>query len=181
MRIIVGSLSVLIVSVAALAGASWAESQGGKVIVETTAGQSPTGFEFSATLEGKRVKAGDPLNIKFSVKNAAKTTLILFETNPETDHLLEVRDANGNLAPLTEYGKQILSTAEENRRVIVRLKAGEIIENTVQVNKIVKINTPGTYYVTATRRVPAAPTDLDRLVSISSNTVQVVITPKEEL
>jgi hypothetical protein len=179
MRIIISSAwVVVIVSMAVLAGVNRMTLHKGEVISEMAVSNNSTGFQFSAVLEQKQVEIDQPVNLKFSIKNVAKESRFILESNPETDYRLEVKDERGNSMPLTEYGKQILSTAEEVRLVIVKMKPGEEIEDTIQVNRIVKMIAPGTYYITAKRRVPKTPHNRDRLVYISSNTVMVVITPK---
>ena len=92
-----------------------------------------------------------------------------------SDYLLDVTDATGRPVALTEYGRQVLSRAEEVRLVTFTLQPGEKRLSVVWVNKLFAVRSPGTYYITAKRRVPGTPTDLRKLINISSNKLRVVI------
>ncbi len=136
------------------------------------------GLQLSLALEKKEVLVDEPLLVKFSTKNVARKPLFVLESNPDTDYRFDVRDDKGNVVPLTEYGKKILSTAEEVRMVLVKLRPGEETHSEVRAERIVQLNVAGTYYITAKRRVPQASNNLTKLVEISSNTVRVVIAPR---
>jgi hypothetical protein len=136
------------------------------------------GLQLSLAVDRDEVPIGEPLVVRFSTKNVAKRPLFLLESNPDTDYRFDVRDAKGNSVPLTEYGRKVLSNAEEVRLVMIKLRPGEEIRDEVHADRIVQLNVPGTYYISARRRVPEAPTNLHKLMEISSNTVRLAITAK---
>jgi len=127
-------------------------------------------------MEKKEFRVDEPLILKLSMRNVTRKALLAFESNPETDYLLDVTDVAGKPVALTEYGRQILSRAEEVRLVTFTLQPGEKRLSVVWVNKLFAVRSPGTYYITAKRRVPGTPTDFRKLINISSNKLRVVIT-----
>lgn len=137
------------------------------------------GLKLSLNIPEDHLRLGEPLLLKLSTKNITKRSLSVTETSLETDYVFDVRDADGNQLPFTEYMKNRLANRNYILRfVVVKLGPGEENRHEVHLESLVKIDRPGTYSILVTRKVPVNPKNLGTLVDISSNRAIVVITDK---
>jgi len=71
------------------------------------------GFQLSARLEKDEVGVCEPIVLELHIRNASAEVLLLDDILPEMDYEMTIEDEQGNIMPLTSYGRRIMSNKEE--------------------------------------------------------------------
>lgn len=116
-------------------------------------GVESEGFMMSARSEKEEVGACEPVVVAVRIKNVSDRILSFPESSPESDYGIEVKDDRGEQMPLTRYGKNVLRSGEEHRRVVTKLDPGAEHQQKLLVNRIYDMSTSGTYFVQISRDV----------------------------
>jgi hypothetical protein len=115
---------------------------------------SQDGLSFVASLAKGAVSRDEPITFKLSLTNKTKKGIVVIESNPLADYKIDVRDGRGTRALPTAEGKDLLFRSQwGGRRLSVTIAPGESKTDTFQINKIYAMTDPGSYKITATRRV----------------------------
>lgn len=126
----------------------------GSVSTEDAWGATSEGFQLSARLRKERVRSGEPILLKLTLKNATVKDLCLERRGVEREYQLEVKNERGERVPPTEAGMTLINNAGEDwSHYGVKLGPGKKIQDEIEVNKLWEMTAPGTYYITATRPV----------------------------
>jgi hypothetical protein len=138
------------------------------------AGTPSEGFQLSAKLDQEKLKVGEPVLLKLSLKNITKKDLVVVETSADQDYEIEVTNEHGTRAPLTEKGRRLTQGMRIYTKVIsVKVASGQEQQVNINLNEIYDLNAKGVYSITAKRKVPKL--DRSGSVELVSNTVKVTI------
>lgn len=111
-----------------------------------------TGFLLVAQAEKAVIGPNEPVNLRLTIKNVSKRVRFIRETSAIEQYRLVVLDERGKPAPVTEYGEKELKPKEDHLgRMMKAIEPGEESRNTIEVNKLYDMSSPGTYSVTAWR------------------------------
>jgi hypothetical protein len=106
------------------------------------------------------------------IKNVTKKPLWLSGSIPEKDYKIEVRDPDGQPAPLTEMAESLLSP-ETPSVIASKLSAGQEREYTVTLTNLYRITKSGPYLITASREVSTLGSR--GAGTVVSNTIRVIV------
>ena len=126
------------------------------------------------------MKTGSQINVDATLTNKSKDTInldVAAQWMAELDFKIDVRDAQGILAPLTDYGRQAIKgegdlPIVENYRGKVILHPGDTFKREIEVTKLYDLSLPGKYTVLAQRI-----DDTNGAVA-KSNTATLTVTPQ---
>jgi hypothetical protein len=122
------------------------------------------------------VKAGLPVEIEIEFTNTSSATIGYRHIAGRLPYMVDVRDAAGNRAPLTDRGRGVeLEQADggvTNGTMWAKVKPGQIIEDSCVVSDLYDMSKTGDYLIQV-RRGNAYPVH----VIVKSNTVTVTVTP----
>ena len=107
----------------------------------------------SLRLEKPVVRSGEPISLRFTLKNSNKHSVFVHESHPDIAYRLLLKNEKGLKVPLTEYGEWLQRTTQDTRLVTIEVKPGEEKQDDVVLNKIFEMTAPGQYTVTTTRQV----------------------------
>lgn len=118
-------------------------------------GKLSEGFRLSAHLESVQVKVNQPVLLRLTIKNVTRKDLEVREVLPRREYEIEVKNSFGENVPLTPFGHQLSETWKGVTFRETDIKVGPGVErrDTVDIAKLRDLSVPGTYYVTAIRRV----------------------------
>jgi len=121
------------------------------------------------------VQIGSELKIRTILTNVTSHVITLHDRIPACDYRVQVLDDKGNLAPETDYQRQLKCNARftESRNVLVTLKPQESRQEEILITRLFELNSPGKYSVQVSRSIP---TELGG-GSIKSNEIAVTVTP----
>jgi hypothetical protein len=137
-------------------------------------GTPSEGFQLSARLDQEKLKLGEPVLLKLSLKNITRKDLNVVETSADQDYEIEVVDEHGTHAPLTEKGRRLTQYPRIYTKVVsVKVAAGQEQQVYINLNEIHDLNAKGIYSITAKRKVPKL--DRSGSVDVVSNTVKLII------
>jgi len=137
-------------------------------------------FSIAINAPSNTVKPGSQITVNATLTNKAKDTIYLDASAPwmaELDFRVEVHDVQGNLAPLTDYGRLVLKNEGEvpiveNNGSLAVLHPGDTFKREIVVSKLYDLTQPGKYTIQAQR-----PDDANGTIA-KSNTVNVTVTPQ---
>jgi hypothetical protein len=136
----------------------------------------PPQWPFSLTISSPQTsfKSGSRVWVKLIMTNTSKRAITLEDANPACDYQLDVRDANGNAVPDTEFKTKLNCTSPRltGRDIIYSLKPHESRQDEIVLNSMSQMTQPGTYFVQLARKIPR---DLGKGV-VKSNVVSVEVT-----
>jgi phage FluMu protein gp41 len=137
-------------------------------------GAASEGFQLSAMMDGIKLKRGEPILLKLTLKNVSQKELFVAESTAEKVYDIDVRDERGELVPLSEKGKRLYREPIMFDGVIsVKVAPGQEQNVTIDLSKIYNVTATGIYSVTARRTVPKL--DRSGTAELVSNTVKVTI------
>lgn len=142
--------------------------------------QAEARFSIAITVEPTTVKTGSPLTVNVILTNKSKDTIYLdvsAQWMAELDFRIEVRDDQGNLAAVTDYGRNVIKheggiPIVENYMGVAVLHPGETLKREISISKLYNLNRPGKYTIQA-QRID------DNKAAAKSNTVTVTVTSPE--
>jgi hypothetical protein len=143
-------------------------------------GPTTEGFQLSVASDKETYDLGRPIMLSVLLRNVSNQPLRFGQTDVETDYNIEIVGADGKMAPLTAYGKELHSLDRPILHAFaVSLKTGESIEHTLPLDKLYDVSRVGVYNVTVTRKVPKenAPqsTVPPQFAEIRSNTIRITV------
>jgi hypothetical protein len=133
-------------------------------------------FSLTIRLLHDIAKAGSQIRVEVVLTNTSDHEIGILKSAPEADYMVEVRDANGNMAPDTDFGrrqKDPASVKVSSATPLYSLKPGESLHDEIQIERLYKISGPGKYSIQASRTVPE---EMGSGV-VKSNMVNVTVTP----
>jgi hypothetical protein len=111
-----------------------------------------TRLQLHAEMESPTVKLGEPVVVKFQLKNVFSAAIRITDAWASYDYELVVTDASGKEPPRTALGLKILRGDYTLLRSIgLDLDPGEQIEASIDIATIYLLTQPGTYSVRAMR------------------------------
>jgi hypothetical protein len=134
-----------------------------------------TGVLLMAQAARDVVAAGEPVTLTLTITNESKTTRFIWETSATEQYRLIVLDGRGKPASVTPYGEKELRPREDHlARHLRGMEPGEQSRDTIEVNKLFEMSSPGTYSISAARTI------YDRkgkgIGTVHSNSVSVNVT-----
>ena len=113
-------------------------------------------LSLSITAPQQVVQIGSEVKIKTTLTNITSHVITLQDRIPACDYPVEVRDKSGNLAPETDYRRNLNCNArfDESRNILVTLKPQESREDQIIINQLFQLNSPGDYSIQVSRTVP---------------------------
>ena len=114
--------------------------------------RSQNSYQLIATL-AETVKSGDEIQLKLTLKNNTQKPFFLFESSPEQDYKITIKDSKGNTVPLTEYGKQRLRSADEYRKVSKQVGPQQELHAEMRIDEIYRFKSGTTYYISVKRNI----------------------------
>jgi hypothetical protein len=106
-----------------------------------------------AELEATKVRVGEPIWIKFRLKNVSLRQARLVDTWPEHDFEITVADATGKEPPRTKFGDDSLHPQTLLRSIAVYLDPGQELQATMEITKVYQLAQVGVYSLRASRIV----------------------------
>lgn len=143
-------------------------------VVPDKGGMVSEGFQLSAQLEKEWVGPCEPVILIVTLKNVSEKVLSLADSRPERDYEIVVKDEQGEETPLTTYGKNLMDSAGVFRRVLLKMNAGQELQNRLLINRIYDMSISGTYSIIVKRNVFRQ--DGKGFAEVISNTIKVEIT-----
>lgn len=116
-------------------------------------GEPKEGIQLSISMDRNVFTPKEPVLMTVSLKNLNRANLSLPTTTPERDFKLSVKDKQGNILPLSLYGKG-MNTSAIFGRYPVEVKIGKQTQYTLQIDRLYDLTTCGSYSIEASRRVP---------------------------
>lgn len=132
----------------------------------------------------KSIKAGSSVQIRVNLKNISSHDIALVMEVKGRDCRVDVRDADGKLAPETKLGyvwnghvaspdpSRVSPQDLTGNLVYGTLKAGETQSWQMDVSKLYELKQPGRYTIQVERKDPENPS-----ITVKSNTITVTVTP----
>jgi hypothetical protein len=117
---------------------------------------------------------GERIPLTISLKNTGDKPVTIIVRSEWLDHLLTVIDARGNTVPEKPEAVKAKEGAQAGRRAIRTLVPGEILAETIDLEKIFKLSQAGVYRVTSSRHVSEKQTLEDPFL-VSSNRLEIRI------
>ncbi|MFB3915521.1 MAG: hypothetical protein ACE14M_02250 [Terriglobales bacterium] len=115
------------------------------------------------------IKAGSQVRLDYVLTNGSQELLI---DNALTKYDIQVRDSQGNLAPLTLSGRELRRKMGQGGGPRITLQPGDDVRGPfAYIEKIYDLTRPGTYTIQVARF------DDDSKVLVKSNTISVMVTP----
>jgi len=102
------------------------------------------------------VRPGSEAKVQTTLTNVTSQVVTFFDTNPDCDYLIEVRDEKGNPAEQTTYRRQLSckNRLGDARNILVKLKPQESRKDEIVLTRLYELNRPGRYFVQAQRKLP---------------------------
>jgi hypothetical protein len=99
---------------------------------------------------------GSELKVRTTLTNMTNHVITLRDRIRACDYPVEVRYETGNLAPETNYQRQLKCNAKftESRNILVTLKPGESRDDEIILNQLFELSAPGNYSVQVSRAIP---------------------------
>jgi hypothetical protein len=110
----------------------------------------------SATPTKEIVKAGSDVSIKVTLKNTSNRKLLLGKDGmdrPERDYTIDVTDDQGNIPPLTDYGRAVIKHEGVviGRPSSITLQSGEVRTEEVPLSSLFDFSKGGKYKIELSR------------------------------
>jgi len=132
-------------------------------------------FAITISPESGVVKAGSKVTVRATLVNKSTNNLLFSDENiAELDFKADVRDSQGNLAPLTEYGGSVMRNEAEpviGSAGYSFVHPGEAKKSDVVITKLYNLSQPGKYTIQVQR------IDDAHNIVVKSNTITVTVTP----
>lgn len=133
----------------------------------------PQPFSIAITPAQQRVERDSHIGITLTLTNISSREITLVDTNVWCDYALDVRDSKGEVAPETDFKRELNCgkklTVTSGRRIIRTLRPGQSYEDLIFLDQSFNLSRPDTYTVQATRQIPQKPGK----GSIKSNTITI--------
>lgn len=107
----------------------------------------------SLVATAERDTASGAVILKWSLKNISKTDIDLVSSNTFREYSIDVVDEQGNPAPLTEQGKQVLAASYFSSRRLMRLHPGEEIRKQLDLSEYFKLESNANYSIRVSRKI----------------------------
>jgi hypothetical protein len=163
------NLSILLAVAVIMTGGTAAQSSPGPQATD-----SPLSISIAPL--ASTLKSGSPVEIAVTLTNTSSQRLAL-GSGVVIPYDIDIRDANGVLAPLTDRGREWKNRLEEEKKgvlpqmgSIVWLDPGESKKGKITVTNLYKMDSPGEYKIQIQR-------DIDRWSVAKSNVIIVMVTP----
>lgn len=108
------------------------------------------------------------------MKNVGKTPVPIVVRSPWVDYSTRVWFEGRTEIPKTSYALRMIKAATVGRRATRELMAGEVITESLELNKAYGMTRPGTYVVIVTRETYQKGT-LDHFATVTSNELTIKI------
>lgn len=124
------------------------------------------GFQFTTQIEKFKFAPSTEISLTVKLKNITKDVLTHVESRPDYDYSIEVKNAQGEIMPLTRYGKGIHDVKTYFGIGSVEVWPDEEVGAKFIVNRIFDMTQEGGYTITVTHGVPKRDkTGLGKLIS----------------
>lgn len=117
-------------------------------------GPKTEGLALSASIEKESFKSAEAIVLTLVLKNFRPAPFVTVVRSPWADYTYAVHDSHGEELPMTAFGRQRVEAAQEGRKMIRTLHAGEFQSDTFELSRGFEINAPGTYSIIVTRTLP---------------------------
>lgn len=137
-------------------------------------GRPSAGLKLYVHLEKETFAIGEPIMASLLTRNSGSRARTVMVADPEKVYRLVVKDEAGLSVPLTQYGDKVQKSLEDFlSRGFIKLKPGQEVQDRIQIDKLYKMNLPGTYYITAKRAIFRQ--DNKGPAEVVSNTVKIKV------
>lgn len=118
-------------------------------------GDEANGFKLGLSIEKTNFHVGENIVACFVLKNVSAEPHVILNNGNPSDFDIVLTDANGKIAPLTEYGRKLQLTGVTRTWLNTKSMDPRAEERReFPISKIYDLNTQGKYVVCAIRRVP---------------------------
>jgi hypothetical protein len=138
-------------------------------------GERIEGAALSISANAARYGPAEPIDLELSLGNFGATPLAIIRQSPWVDYLLTItREGSDQVAP-TSYAERIREAALEGRCATSYLTPGEILSESLKLDRAYDMRASGNYRIFATRGVflGRSPGEFITLLS-NSLTIQIV-------
>lgn len=119
-------------------------------------------------------RLGDTIPLHIALRNFGTTPITIVMRSPWIDFSLLVRDENGREIPESDYMRQMRETAAQARRAMHQLMPGDVVTETLDLDKAYELKIPGLYTVSA-NHTTFKKGMLDQFAEVASNELKIRI------
>jgi hypothetical protein len=117
-------------------------------------GTTSFGFLLAVQADADEIAGSSPLKLSLTIKNISKRKGYILETSATEQYHLVVLDDKERPVSLTAYGeKELQPRADHLGQMMRAIEPGEESRDTIEVNKLYHMSSPGIYSITAWRIV----------------------------
>lgn len=166
-------VTFLVVLVGTILGASYAQSAQSSTASAELANPQP--FSLSITTPQDTLKAGSDVHITITLKNTSSQDLSFLESYGFFPYLVDVRNAAGSAAAMTEKGRKAKQNygmmPPFNSSFLNKVKPGQTQTADFVLNEFYDMKVPGKYFVQVERSSPIS------AGVVRSNRLAITLTP----
>ena len=122
--------------------------------------------------EKQTFKSGEPITVKFSLRNNTNQEIYIVQTDPRKDNEVEIKNVRGEKIPLSEKGRKLLDTPVL-LRIVTKIAAAQSFEYTVSLSDLYDLAPEVVYSVVVKRKFLKR--DKKTFAEVQSNTVTVTV------
>jgi uncharacterized protein YfaS (alpha-2-macroglobulin family) len=119
-------------------------------------------------------RAGETIPLHIALRNFGTTPSTIVVWSPWVQYPLSVRDESGRELPETPYVQQMRNKAYQMRRAMHQLEPGELVTETLDLDKAFDLKKPGLYSVSA-KHPTFKKGKLDQFAELPSNELAIRI------
>lgn len=149
-------------------------------------GPANHGFQFSVRPKKAQFVLTEPMLVDLEIRNVTDHAVGFSERGfPYTEFDVVVKDARGQMLPLTRYGKLVYHAPIPSfvyKNAVLELQPGGEAEYHFWINRVFDMTLPGTYYITIKRHVSTSQNHFDEKsgYDIVSNTSPIKVVESSE-
>jgi len=151
-------------------------------IVGTTSGLTEQRNRRKSVVEGKVIllaepekqtfKPGEPITVKFSLRNDTNQEIYVVRTDPRKDNEVEIKNVRGEKIPLSEKGRKLLDTPV-TLRIVSKIEPAQSFDYTVSLSDLFDLPAEGVYSVVVKRKFLKR--DVKTFAEVQSNPITVTV------
>jgi len=152
------------------------------LVSETSLGITEQSNRRKSVVEGKVVllaepekqvfTSGEPITVKFSLRNETNQEIYIVQTDPRKDNEVEIKNVRGEKIPLSEKGRKLLDSPVL-LRIVSKIAAAQSFEYTVALSDLYDFPREGVYSVVVKRKFLKR--DKKTFAEVQSNPVTVTV------
>lgn len=134
-------------------------------MTELAWGATVGGWALSASLDKASFQAEEPVLVSLVLKNVSDGPLSYGTQNSDFDYVLECKNAQQEVVPLTLFGQRMQENRGRGRYVSKALLPQGQVVHEISATRHLDLSLPGKYTLIVTREISPGENDGQRLVS----------------